>query len=243
MVKAKPQSKRPWWQQALLGLVVLFVASAIGVGSAWWVLKRTAESSHYVKIGPWQSSTLTGSLKADMYTRARVALHGLLALGRDETMYFVAYDDEQGRPLRSECTYMIQGHAPQARWWSLTAYARDLYLFDVPSKSYTLSSAQAVLDHDGRFFVTVGPKPFGKVRVKMFERATPDATASSNGKDSQQVALTPVEIVEHVVEMPWLATLPDQGLVLTIRLYNPAAGLQAAPRSFEAPRIVQLGGC
>ncbi len=91
-----------------------------------------------------------------MYTRASIALNALLALGRDETMYFVAAQDDAGRPLRSNCSYRVEGLPPKARWWSVTAYADDMYLFDAPNKHYSLNGTTAQLDANGRFALTTG---------------------------------------------------------------------------------------
>lgn len=88
----------------------------------------------------WHIKMLTGSSNADDLTRARVAIGGLLALDRSESMYFVAHTDSQLRPLRSRCTYKVSGTAPSARWWSITAYAEDHFLFDAPDKKFSFTS-------------------------------------------------------------------------------------------------------
>jgi hypothetical protein len=46
---------------------------------------------------------------------------------------------------------------PQARWWSITAYADDLYLFDAPNRAYSLNGDTARLDMRGQFEFTTGP--------------------------------------------------------------------------------------
>ena len=109
-----------------------------------------------VKGGAWQSNLRAGSPDADMYTRAFVAANGLLALDRDETMYFVASHDDAGRPLRSACNYRVEGLPPKARWWSVTAYADDMFLFDAPNRHYSLNATTAQLDNHGRFALTTG---------------------------------------------------------------------------------------
>jgi hypothetical protein len=97
-----------------------------------------------------------GSPDADMYTRASIALNALLALGRDETMYFVATHDDAGHPLRSNCSYRVEGVPPKARWWSVTAYADDMFLFDAPNQHYSLNGTTAKLDDHGHFSFTTG---------------------------------------------------------------------------------------
>ena len=134
-----------WWATAL----------AVGLGSAWAALRSV--SNFGAAVGPWRASTLAGSPEADLYTRARVALGGLLALNREETMYYVASTDTAGRPLRSRCSYRVAGLPPQARWWSVTAYAEDLFLFASEQRRYSVNGQTAVLDTQGRFAFVTGP--------------------------------------------------------------------------------------
>ncbi|MCF8169042.1 MAG: DUF1214 domain-containing protein [Rhodoferax sp.] len=133
-------------------------AVAVGVGSAWWVLRHAPWLNAQMQVGAWRTHLAAGSQDADMYTRASVALNGLLALGRSETMYFVATHDDAGHPLRSRCNYRVSGVPPQARWWSITAYAEDMFLFDAPHGRYSLNGTTALLDLQGRFHFTIGQK-------------------------------------------------------------------------------------
>jgi len=130
---------------------------ALGIGSAWLVLK-SPWSAPMVTVGAWKTSTLAGGIDADMYTRARIAVAGLLALSRDETLYYVADRDDSGRPLRSSCSYRIEGAAPAARWWSITAYADDFYLFANHERRYSLNGRTARLDGEGHFAMLSGPQ-------------------------------------------------------------------------------------
>ena len=141
-----------------IGLALYLGAVALGLGSAWWVLKAAPWMNTSVTVGAWKGNMRAGSPDADMYTRASVALNALLALGRDETMYFIATQDDQGRALQSQCSYRVEGTPPQARWWSVTAYASDLFLFDAPNQHYSLNGSTAVLDAQGRFSLTTGPQ-------------------------------------------------------------------------------------
>lgn len=150
-----PRSRR--LHRWALGITLYFCAVLAGVASAWLALKYAPFTSSTVSVGAWTGSTLTGSPDADMYTRARVALSGLLALGRDETMYYIATRDDAGRPLRSTCSYRVEGAPPPARWWSMTAYADDYYLFDAPNQQFSLNGTTARLDARGWFVLSTGP--------------------------------------------------------------------------------------
>ncbi|OYT93835.1 MAG: hypothetical protein CFE43_00360 [Burkholderiales bacterium PBB3] len=151
------QRARRW----AIGLALYLGAVLLGLGSAWWVLKKAPWMNTSVTAGAWRANMRAGSPDADMYTRASIAVNALLALGRDETMYFIASHDDAGQPLRSVCTYRIEGTPPQARWWSITAYAQDLFLFDAPNQHYSLNGSTAVLDAQGRFMLTTGPQALG----------------------------------------------------------------------------------
>jgi len=137
-------------------LVLYAGAVAIGLGSAWWVLKKAPWMGNTVQAGAWRANLQAGSKNANMYTRASIALNALLALDRSETMYFVATEDDAGRPLRSRCNYRVNGTPPQARWWSITAYADDMFLFDTEKGYHSLNGSTARFDEAGRFALTAG---------------------------------------------------------------------------------------
>ena len=138
---------------------VVLAGISLGLASAWLALRNPWSSAPSVTAGAWRTSLLAGSADADPHTRARVALGGLLALSRDETLYFVAERDDDGAPLRSRCSYHVEGQPPLARWWSVTAYADDFFLFDHPAQRYSLNSGTARLDAARRFALVTGPAP------------------------------------------------------------------------------------
>jgi hypothetical protein len=189
----------------LIGALLYLSAVAVGVGSALLALKKAPWLNPSARVGAWRVNLHAGSVDADMYTRASVAVNGLLALGREETMYFIAAQDDSGHALRSNCNYRVKGSAPAARWWSITAYADDMFLFDAPNGHYSLNGDIAKRSAEGSFDFTTGP-----------------------------------------TEQPgsyWLPTPGKRGMVLTLRLYNPDAALQAAPQSLVPPNIQPVGDC
>jgi hypothetical protein len=140
-------------------IALLYLSAVLlGLGSAWWLLKKSSWPVQSVNVGAWSTSLTAGSKDAHLYTRAVVAVRALLALGREETMYFIATTDDNGKPLRSRCSYRISGSPPAARWWSVTAYAEDYFLFDAPNQHYSLNATTAVLDAQGRFALATGAK-------------------------------------------------------------------------------------
>jgi hypothetical protein len=109
--------------------------------------------------GPWHTSLAIGSAGGDMRTRASVALHGLLALNRSETLYYTADTDSAGAALDGACTYSLTGRDPDARWWSITAYGTDDYLIPNAAHRYSISKNSIVREKDASFRATVSPAP------------------------------------------------------------------------------------
>lgn len=138
-----------------LGVVV--VAVILALASAWWMLFRAPSSSQSVTVGPWHTSLVTGSVDADIYTRARVAIGGLFALNRSETIYFTALKDDDGRPLRARCSYAVEGRPVAARWWSITVYADDHFLIPNAANRFSYNMGNLKLGTDGTFRVMVAP--------------------------------------------------------------------------------------
>lgn len=130
-------------------------AIACGIGWTAYTVKRPDDVA--VSAGPWKANLLAGSANADLVTRARVATGGLLALGRDETLYYVARTDSSGRDLRSRCEYRIEGVKPDARWWSITAYADDYFLFADAQQRFSINSMTVKPDAQGRFAAISAP--------------------------------------------------------------------------------------
>ena len=78
------------WKLAL----TIVAGLAVGAGSAAWSMKRGGLSG--VGAGGWYGSSVTGSVDADPWTRARVALTGLLALNKSQAIYFTTNVDSAG---------------------------------------------------------------------------------------------------------------------------------------------------
>ena len=105
---------------AFLVLVVLCVSIIGGGASVWYALKAN-EGIGAVTIGQWTAFPYIGTAEADPYSKARAAREGLLALGRAEGLSFSAQADSDGKALRQECAYRIEGPVPAARFWTLYA--------------------------------------------------------------------------------------------------------------------------
>ena len=107
-------------------IVLALVGLLLGGMSALWmsglVGKRASASFASINVNEWTSDSSIGAVSADAYTRARVARHGLLALAKEEAIYFTRNTDDAGNPLLETCTYEISGEPQDAFWWSITLY-------------------------------------------------------------------------------------------------------------------------
>ena len=140
----------------LLGVVL--VALAIGVGSAVWVIKSFS-ATEAIKAGAWTTNPLIGSVQADMYLRAYVARTGLFALSKTEALYYNAFTDEDGDPLRADCDYIIEGGDLPARWWSITAYDKDHFLVPNVLNRYSYNAKNVGRNEQGRYKIHLSPTP------------------------------------------------------------------------------------
>lgn len=138
-------------------LTAIVIGTVLGLGITWFAIVRGSMPGG-VSDGPWKTNLLIGSAGGDMATRASVAVHGLLALSRNETIYYSAGTDSAGNALNGSCTYRITGRDPATRWWSITAYASDDYLIPNPARRYSVSKTSVVHEANGTFAATVSPK-------------------------------------------------------------------------------------
>lgn len=134
---------------------VLIAAIVLALGSAWWMLSRVSDSA--IVVGPWRASAFAGSVNAGLYTRARIALDGLFALNRSEAIYFGASRDDNHRPLRAGCSYLVEGSPPAARWWSITAYGDDHYLIANAANRFSYNMRNLEAGADGTFKLIASP--------------------------------------------------------------------------------------
>jgi hypothetical protein len=135
-------------------LAMLIVGVALGLAATWLTAIRGSMGAG-VMDGPWATSLYTGSSEGGPYLRARIAVHGLLALSREETMYYTALTDSDGSVLNGNCTYRLEGRDPPSRWWSVTAYGADDFLIPNEFNRYSVSMNAVGRDTDGNFAVTL----------------------------------------------------------------------------------------
>ncbi|MCW1381813.1 DUF1214 domain-containing protein [Novosphingobium sp. KCTC 2891] len=141
----------PRWPFALvtaLGLVA-------GAASAGWTMKHGGGAEEH---RGWRGSRVTGSPDADPWTRAQVALTGLLALNRSQAIYFTRSTDDAGAPLREDCRYRVNGGRLPGKWWSVTVYAADDYLPLNDDDALSFDATEVRPDARGQWTATLAPQ-------------------------------------------------------------------------------------
>lgn len=147
-------------EQSVSRLVMALVVAGglvVGAGSALHSMKRGGLRG--AGSSGWQGSAVTGSVDADPWTRARVALTGLLALTRSQAIYFTTQTDDSGARLREECRYRVSGGAMPARWWSVTVYADDDYLPQNEDDALSFDATEVRPDPQGQWTALVAKQP------------------------------------------------------------------------------------
>ena len=135
-----------WLAVVLLTVVlsVILMVRSIGAGLG----------SMGVQNGDWVTNVSTGSADAGIMLKATVAIGGLLASTRENSMYY-RLDSVGGKPMSLNCRYRIEGDDYDADWWSITAYGWDNYLIPNKLKRYSFNNENIVRGEDGSWVIRV----------------------------------------------------------------------------------------
>ena len=146
------------WRGAVL-LAALLAGVMIGAHRVKTSVYNSETANAFIHNGSWFTTRYAGSADADARTRALVAATGLLALGREETVYFRLHEDSEGRPLSSDHDYVLKGAALPARWWSLTLYDGDNFLNPDADGPYSVKSTTLETAEDGSIEIILSSDP------------------------------------------------------------------------------------
>lgn len=110
-----------------IGKIIVILAGLLaGCLTAFWAVGMLGGGRglafNDVSVQGWESDWAIGSNAAGLVTRARIARHGLLALTKEEAVYFTKSVDDGGEPLSEACDYRLVGGDQPAEWWSITLY-------------------------------------------------------------------------------------------------------------------------
>lgn len=147
-------------------LLAALTGLAAGAASALWMgglIPGGPWLGNAVAVDGWRSDWSIGTEAADPYVRARIARHGLLALRKEEAVYFIRSVDEDGRALSEACTYRVSGGAFPAEWWSITLYDAGSRLPMNTDAALSFDATDAgELDASAGWAFTVAPERGGR---------------------------------------------------------------------------------
>ena len=178
--------------------VAVLLGLTLGLGSAVAVTGGLMGGGA-VTAGRWSTDLTVGAPAATPWVRARIARVGLLALNREETLYFDRATDEDGRALDARCRYRVEGGPLPARWWSVTLYGADQML---PRNDDGAASVDATrLAAAGAWEATVAAAPPSAGGAKASFSAEPP-------RFSNRPSISPAGF--HA-SMPWVQTMSVLG--------------------------------
>ena len=154
MAEGKTGSRLAMVAVGVLGL-------AVGAGSGWWAITGGMGGESY---SGWYGSRVTGSADAGPWLRARVAVSGLLALTRDQAIYFTRKTDDAGARFSEQCRYQVTGGALPGKWWSVTVYAVDNYLPRNNDDALSFDATEVKTDANGNWSAMLSPE-IGRAHV------------------------------------------------------------------------------
>lgn len=160
-----------------------------------------------VENGHWTTATAIGSEDAGLRLRALVAIAGLLASTREDSMYYTL-KSMNGQPLRINCSYRITGTNYDANWWSITAYGWDYYLIPNTQKRYSFNNENIERSDDGSWVIDVSAE-------ELSGNWLPIGLSGSAPKDKAS----------------------DLEFDLLLRLYTPGDAYLSTPESAPLPKV------
>ena len=135
----------------LLGLVLGAVLASRAIQAAGQnknLVLRNAEWGYFASM----------DLAENDLQRAFIGRIGLFALQDSEAIYFIANQDNEGKPLNADSQYLIEGQALEAAYWSITLYGEDHFLIPNEEKrfSYNQVNVQYKDSLKGRYQIQLG---------------------------------------------------------------------------------------
>ncbi len=158
-----------------------------------------------LKNGDWYTSESIGSADADVMVRAVIAISGLLASTREDSMYY-HLKSVGGQPLSLNCRYRIEGDDYDADWWSITVYGWDYYLIPNQEKRYSFNNENIVRGDGGRWVIHLSAEHADGNWLPLGPSGAPVASQSS--KNDFDLLLRLYTPGDAYLQQPASASLP-----------------------------------
>jgi hypothetical protein len=147
------------------------VLAGLVAGVALFAISSAAKVDSIVLHNPagWQTARGVGEPGADPLVRAAVTRIGIFANAKEEAIYLQGTTDgppsmasalrgEFIRKLRGGKRYRVESRAePPVEFWTITVYGDDDFLFDHPSRLYSVGSFDVKRDERGGFTLDLAP--------------------------------------------------------------------------------------
>ena len=183
---------------SLLGLVLGAVMASRAIQAADQnknLVLRNAEWRYFASM----------DLAVNDLQRAFIGRIGLFALQDSEAIYFIANQDNEGKPLNADSQYLIEGQALDAAYWSITLYGEDHFLIPNEEKrfSYNQVNVQYKDSLKGRYQIQLGGNKImenhlpmrGKQQVNLLLRLyQPSSELYTNRED---IVLPSIKRLDH----------------------------------------------
>lgn len=142
--------------RVIKAILLVLLAVATGIGVAIYKIAGIENSPALFKNGCWMGSTNLPLGKDNLVT-AQVTIFALFALPSDEAVYLFARRDNKGDLLTGENDYVIRGNIKNfnAKYWSITAYGKDLYLIPNQVDRYSFNNNSIAVDSAGNFTINL----------------------------------------------------------------------------------------
>lgn len=143
----------------LVGAALVLASGAGGAFYAFKTVNLNAHSRSAILNHGWRTDRTFAAASASPYTRAYLAVVGLLGLPRSEAIYFFRDKADGGETLESDAVYEITGRDMPGRWWSLTLYDADQFLTPNRYNRYSVRSSDLKREPDGSFRIRLSRDP------------------------------------------------------------------------------------
>jgi hypothetical protein len=139
--------------------LLIAIALAIAFGGGVWSTRVALDATvgfGAIKLGAWEAFPDAQTDQADPYAKSHRANAGKLLYASAEGLSFTAAIDDSGERLSGNCSYVLSGHTPPARFWTLYAAAPGAPVASMNSDLPTALNSRTVLrGKDGNFDIAI----------------------------------------------------------------------------------------
>jgi hypothetical protein len=111
-------------RKSILGPLAIIAGLVTGLGTAISSLEGRGSAEVAGQTG-WREWQLTPTASSATYALAHFLTTGVVPPPSSHARSFLRLRDDDGNVLRGDCTFIVEGEAPDARWWGLSLARAD----------------------------------------------------------------------------------------------------------------------